>query len=354
MKKWIFFAVVIVLAAVFVLLFVSGKSKPAVDNTASVQQQGAAQQNASPQTTARYFSYLTSSQASFSSLQQNLKHLDAVIPEWLSINASGQLITPDPQTQQQQFSYIKQNSDAEIYVLVKNYSGGAWLGDAASNLLAQPQWQKAMAKQLSDYVVNQNLNGISFDFEQLPASAQTNYAAFVGAVKNDLPKEAVVSVNVPSDDSSWNYGALANSSDFLIAMLYDQHNTATSSGPVASTQWFESSLKNILADVPSEKIVAGLGNYAYDWGSSGKVSSYTVAGAQALAAKYGAAIHYDAGQQADYFDYSDSSGISHTVWIADAKSVENEMSIAGKNGISVFALYRLGSEDPSSWNYFGK
>ncbi|MBU6447545.1 hypothetical protein KGQ24_01730, partial [Patescibacteria group bacterium] len=325
-----------------------------VDTTASVQQQAGVQQTTSPQTTARYFSYLTSSDASFASLQKNLSKLDAVIPEWLRIDASGHLITPDPQTQQQQFSYIKQNSGADIYVLVKNYSGGAWLGDAAANLLAQPQWQQAMAKQLSDYVVNQNLNGISFDFEQLPPSAQANYAEFIGAVKNDLPKEAVVSVNVPGDDSSWNYGALAAKADSIVVMLYDQHNTATSSGPVASAQWFESSLKNILATVPAEKLVAGLGNYAYDWGSSGKVSSYTVADAQALAAKYGAAVHYDAGQQADYFDYSDSAGTSHTVWLADAKSLESEMSIAGKYGISSFALYRLGSEDSSSWNYFGK
>lgn len=354
MKKWIFAAVVIIVAAVFVLFFVSGKSRQNVNNTIVVKQQTGAQENSEGQTAARYFSYLTSSDASLASLQKNLDRLDAVMPEWLRIDSTGRLVLPDAQAESRQLSYIRDHSGVKIYPLIKNYADGEWLGSQTGYWLAQPQWQQAMSKQLADYVSSQKLDGISFDFEQLPAGAQNSYASFIAAVKNALPQGSAVSVNVPARDSSWNYGMLAQNCDFLIAMLYDQHNTATSSGPVASAQWFESSLKNMVAGVPPKKIFAGLGNYAYDWDSSGKVNSYTVADANTLAAKHSAAIYYDAWQQADYFDYSDSAGVSHTVWLADAKSVESQMSIAGKYGISSFALYRLGSEDPASWNYFGK
>ena len=60
-------------------------------------------------------------------------------------------------------------------------------------------------------------------------------------------------------------GGLAQNSDGIILMNYDEHEETSDPGPVASEPWFEANLTRVLKVVPREKIICGIGNYGFDW-----------------------------------------------------------------------------------------
>ena len=48
-------------------------------------------------------------------------------------------------------------------------------------------------------------------------------------------------------------------------MNYDEHQTESEPGPIASQDWFLDNLKQVLKTVPKEKVICSLGSYGYDW-----------------------------------------------------------------------------------------
>ena len=56
-----------------------------------------------------------------------------------------------------------------------------------------------------------------------------------------------------------------------------------------------------------------------------------------------------------HFAYEDEDAHTrHEVWYLDAVTALNEMRAARELGIQTFALWRLGSEDPTLWNIWNK
>ena len=54
------------------------------------------------------------------------------------------------------------------------------------------------------------------------------------------------------------------------------------------------------------------------------------------------------------FAYDDENGHPHTVWLLDAASAFNELTMLDRAGIREVALWRLGAEDPGLWSIFGR
>ena len=54
------------------------------------------------------------------------------------------------------------------------------------------------------------------------------------------------------------------------------------------------------------------------------------------------------------FQYEENDASQHQVWVLDAVTAFNQMAVTRQFGARGVALWRLGSEDPSMWNFFGK
>ncbi len=61
---------------------------------------------------------------------------------------------------------------------------------------------------------------------------------------------------------------MADHSDGLLLMNYDEHQDGGEPGPIASQDWFLDNLKQVLKTVPKEKIICSLGSYGYDWATA--------------------------------------------------------------------------------------
>jgi cellulose synthase/poly-beta-1,6-N-acetylglucosamine synthase-like glycosyltransferase/peptidoglycan/xylan/chitin deacetylase (PgdA/CDA1 family) len=175
-------------------------------------------------------------------------------------------------------------------------------------------------------------------------------------------------VNTPVGDDDFDLKYVADHSDGLLLMNYDQHQTGSGPGPIADQDWFTDNLKEALKTVPKEKVICAIGSYGYDWTMSlppddAKHRSTAkfvpkVLNAQEMSSQDAWQAAYDADAQIEldpdslnvHFAYDDNDAhVRHQVWFLDAVTVLNEMRAARALGIQTFALWVLGQEDNSLW-----
>ena len=311
--------------------------------------------------------YVTWDAGSFSALKEYVHQIDLLFPEWLH------MLTPDGRLQgaagdgRSLFDIVRngkvqqvddkvmpflsaEKAETEVFPLVNNYNplnnGGQWID--ISGFLRDAQARGEFRRQLGVFLSSDKYRGISLDFEDIPAKSQPGFKALVNEMERDLHARGMkLYVNVPADDDDWDYGYLAAHSDGIILMNYDEHSTTSGPGPITSQEWFTKNLKQALKVMPKDKLICGIGNYAYDW--HGKtVDNLTVETAWLNAFESESEIDFHQDSLNPHFAYLEGNQ-RHDVWLLDAVTALNEMRAASQLGIRTFALWRLGSEDRSLW-----
>ncbi len=294
--------------------------------------------------------------SSLTSLKQNLANLDVVIGEWLHLaDATGTIRLDDPSREQEAVSYIRLHKpDTRIVALINNYSGTEWQSDTLAQMLASPESRGKVISWISDFIERRHYDGVSIDFENIPETSQANLLAFMEAAYPAFHAHGwTLSMNVPFDNDSFDYEALAQVTDQLFLMAYDEHWADGDPGPVASQDWFTSRLLRRKEQIPPEKMVVALGNYAYDWTEGDKGAQVkNFEEALLIAQESEGVVRLDRDTLNPTFEYSDESDHIHHVWLLDAVTAFNQVQFAKTLHPGGFALWRLGSEDPAFWNVF--
>ena len=326
--------------------------------------------------------------ASYSSLKQHIKQIDLLFPEWLHVVTPNGALTSytidnrpysvvdssgahpvDIENKVARTIALNQ-SNTEVFPLVNNFDPvkGIFLS-SVGDFLTSDSARATFVKQIDAFLAaNPNYRGISLDFEEIPAAAQPSYKALITTLYNDFhARNLRLYVNTPVGDDDWDLKYIAAHSDGLLLMNYDQHQTDSGPGPIASQDWFIDNLKNVLKTVPKEKIICSIGSYGYDWTlaipapvkKGHKPAPEKVLNTQNLSTQEAWQAAYDSDSKVDldddslnaHFAYDDEDAhVRHQIWFLDAVTVLNEMRAARALGIQTYALWRLGSEDNSLWN----
>jgi cellulose synthase/poly-beta-1,6-N-acetylglucosamine synthase-like glycosyltransferase/peptidoglycan/xylan/chitin deacetylase (PgdA/CDA1 family)/spore germination protein YaaH len=310
--------------------------------------------------------YVNWDEASLSSLQENLENpdvkLDVVIGEFLHLDdASGKLKEDNPERESVASDFIRTHRPAtRIMALVNNFNGTDWEGDKLKGMLADPGARARAIQGLLDYVQGHGFAGVSIDFESIPDESQQQMLQFI----NDLgiafhPAGLFVSMNVPANNDSFDYARLSAAVDYLILMVYDQHWAKGLPGPISAIDWFTDVLKARQADVPPQNTIVAIANYAYDWVGNKEPAAKTFEEAVLTASESSTDddkvnIHLDPDSLNPTFDYEENTGEVHHVWMLDAVTAFDQISAAKPFMPRGFALWRLGSEDPTIWKFFGQ
>ena len=231
-------------------------------------------------------------------------------------------------------------------------------------MLENPAARNRLHEQLDKFLfANPNYRGICLDFELVPDEDEKLYAEWIGELHNDFhAKNLRIYVNVQAGADDATLRRLAQNSDGIILMNYDEHEETSDPGPVASEPWFEANLTRVLKIVPKEKIICGIGNYGFDWAvplpEKGKkpalkvvdVDDLSVQDAWQRAEDAGADVHLEGDELNPHFAYDDEDAhLRHQVWFLDGVTALNELRAGRQMGLRTFALWRLGEEDPSLW-----
>ena len=312
--------------------------------------------------------------ASFASLKEYVHQIDLLYPEWLHV------ITPDGHLQavnaenklfdvfvngsvrpidDKVMPFLKaENAETEVLPLVNNFdpTRNQWIA-SVDQFLNSADGRANFRHQILRFLASDRYKGITLDFEGFPSTAQQGFRDLVAELYTDLHAHGMkLHIAVPVADDDFQLRYLADHSDGLILMNYDEHFQGGDVGAIASQEWFTKNLVDTLKDVPKEKIICGIGSYGYDWAQR-VINKKKVLDARSISAQEAwlsasdseANIHFEPEILNPHFAYEDDNTVRHDVWYLDGATALNEMRAAVKLGINTFALWRLGSEDRSLW-----
>ena len=286
------------------------------------------------------------------SLQKNVSKMNMVLPEWSFLNnAKGNVTT---KVDIRALNLLRKNKVA-IVPMLSNYFNNKWNGDSASIVMKSPKSRRILISQIVNFIEKYSFQGINIDLENLPNGSEDDLLLFSRELKEMLePKGYLATIDLSVNMRQDMYQKLSKYYDFLFLMAYNEHSPEGLPGSVSSLPFVEKSLDVALKNVPSGKVILGLGAYGFDWakGMPGQKISYQ--NMVSLAKEHDGHLSFNFLHSDLTLHYYDNKGVEHEAHCNDAIGVFNLMRTAEDYGTGGVALWYLGSEDNRIWNYYNR
>ncbi|HEY1710928.1 MAG TPA: glycosyltransferase [Rhizomicrobium sp.] len=292
------------------------------------------------------------------SLKVALPQLDWVMPTWLTLHGPNLEFKDSFDARAKEVYDLIRSSKKNVAILpvIQNATLGQWDGAGMAKLLSDPARRKALEQEIAGFLTQHKLQGIVVDFETMPDTDEVHgaMAAFLTELRTSFRKNGwVVAVASPFADDAWPFQQFARLSDYTILMAYDQHGVKGGAGSIAGQTWYEDLLDKRMKVLDPAHTIVAVANYAYDWNGD-DVDSMSFEEAVIAANDSDAKVTFDDASNNPHFSYVEDDGTSHDVWLLDAVTAYNEIHAADPYQPVGYALWRLGSEDPSIWSVMGK
>lgn len=295
--------------------------------------------------------YVSWDPQSFTSLKNNAGRINVVFPEWIFLNPHTDSLETriDPQA----LKVMHDSTVSVVPILTNHYDPDSFDGKAVHRLLHSKAKREIVIAQLARILQHNKFQGVNVDFEELIETNNAYLVEFEKELYKKLhPLGLMVSIDVMPFDEDYDYGALADYSDYLVVMAYDEHSNDSDPGPVSDQRWIEGALSEITRNVPDKKIVLALAGYGYDWPKGAQGENLTYQEALVRAKQNGARIDFDTTTYNLHYTYTDDNDVDHLVYFTDAATNFNTMRFAAESNMAGVALWRLGSEDSRLWSYY--
>jgi len=296
-----------------------------------------------------YGFYVNWDENSTTSLKEHIRSLTVLVPEWYHVNTDFTIVSeikPD-------IMELAKENHVKIMPLINNFTQKDVGPDGTTidRLLHAPvDKQKQFIDDLEKQIEANQFAGINIDFESIPKKDREALTNFMQELVHVFHQHhLLVTQDVPADDRAFDYRALSKEVDRLMVMMYDEHYAGGEPGPIASADWVQHTLDHL--PIPAEKLIVSLGNYGYDWttGAKAPATSLTFSDIMEMAHDSNLKIKWDKLSGNPYVQYEDGED-KHIVWFLDSVTFYNGMKMAFENGTKGFAIWRLGSEDPTVWD----
>lgn len=294
--------------------------------------------------------YVNWDESSYTSLKKALPTLDWVIPDWMSLR--GRDMALKAEADRKSLDLLRRTApNTPILPMIQNAVDGNWDGPNFGRMLADPVKRSARVAEIVTFVESNALQGVTIDFEHVPKNAHANFRSFLQEMHEALSKrDLLLAVCAPLEDAEWDYRALGKVVDYVILMAYDEHYEEGAAGPIASQGWYVKGISRRMAELDPAHTIVAVGNYGYDWGAKSPASDVTFQESVLTSAESEATVAFDNNSLNPYFAYYDEHDQRHQVWFLDAVTAYNQVHAADVFRPAGYALWRLGSEDPSIWD----
>ena len=286
------------------------------------------------------------------SLQQNIKNLNLIIPEWFFIDPKGDSLKFNIDTVGYRFM---KKSGVMIMPMLSNNFNREFRSEGISRILHNKAKRQKIIGTMLNECVRRNFVGINIDLEELKENNDSYLIQFVKEISEAFhAKGLLVTQDIMPNNDDYNLAELAKYNDYLMLMAYDEYSLDSDPGPISSQRWIEALVDNVLKKVPPHKLILGLGAYGYDWCENREQSqnlTYQQALSRAKASHSNITFNNDTYNL--NYSYKDlSTNKAHHVFFTDAATTFNIMRFASTAELAGTALWRLGSEDYRIWNFY--
>jgi spore germination protein YaaH len=236
--------------------------------------------------------------------------------------------------------------------LITSYFGSRFHPEIIRGLGDNPEIAASTAGSIASVVDSGDYKGVIIDFEGMTPRDLDQLVTVTRAVADSVRAHGVstVVIAVPSGDTAaYPAALLLQSADYIMPVLYDQHWAASSAGPIAAPDWVSRNLGTRVAEVGAARIIAAFPVYGYRWRRSAETEVISYSDARRLTTMTNIPLTRD-----------HASGTLHAVspegweiWVADRALLATLVRDARQLGVTTFALWRLGLEDPAVWDLIG-
>ena len=289
---------------------------------------------------------------------KKLAGVNVVSPSWFIIDTNDGHVADNSDFLYGQYA---QKKGYKIWALITNdfdpEKTHKWLHNKKS--------RKYIINQMLFYAKRYPIDGYNFDFENIYDTDRDALSSFVEEATMALHKEGlVVSMDITIQSSMKNWSScydrqrLGKVLDYVILMAYDEHGRLSkTAGSVASINWVENGVRNLLQSVPADKMILGLPLYMRLWqeDNEGKVSATTLdmAGAEKLLKEKSAKRVWLKEQGQYYFTYVEN-GKQYKIWQEDKKSLSLKADLVKKYNLAGVASWRKGFEKQNIWGMLSR
>jgi spore germination protein len=231
-------------------------------------------------------------------------------------------------------------------------------------VLTDPAIQERLIQQILQTVLQRGYAGVDVDFEYLPGSLATAYAAFLSRLRRLLhaqgrflwaalaPKTSATQKGLLYEGHD--YPAIGAASDGVLLMTYEWGYTYGPPMAVAPLPNVRSVLDYAVTAIPASKIFLGIPNYGYDWPLpfvQGVTRAQSISNQRAieLAINHQVAIQFDPSAQSPFFHYTDQGGTVHEVWFEDARSIAAKLKLISEYGFQGAGFWNLMRPFSQTW-----
>ncbi len=279
-------------------------------------------------------------------VDEHMAQIDVLVADWLRLPGAGCEVTETVDAASRGWAARK---DVRVVARLANLSGDAWGKATTGAMLRAPETRACLARSVAERARALGARGINVDLEALAPADAEGLVAFMRELRAALGEQQLLTIDVVPDDHAYDLPRLGAIADAVILMAYDEHEETSPPGPIASPTWFAGVVDRALAQLPRERLVVGVGSYCYDWGATVEALGNGIA--MERAAAHHVLPSFERASGGTTFKYA-ANGAGHEVWCADAPAIHNQLIALRARGLSSWALWRAGSEDPSLWATF--
>ena len=293
--------------------------------------------------------------------------MNIVAPSYFEMNPDGTLkITWALNT-----AFIEAMHDQGIRVVP--YLSNNWNRELGRAMLRN---KELASTQIAEAIERYNLDGVNVDIENVTDEDQADYTEFVRLLREKIPDHKEVSVAVAANPNSWREGwhgsydfkALAETSDYLMIMAYDESFFGSEPGPVASYRWVERSIIQALKEgVRADQIVIGIAHYGRYWKDGASVGGYGISNRQVekLVEEYGGTVIFDEeslspmaritigkNDPKPIVNGSPLAAGTYTIWYENEESIRYKLALVEKYHLRGAGNWNIVQGTEGIWNNF--
>ena len=237
--------------------------------------------------------------------------------------------------------------------LITTYLGSRFHPEIVRGLGDNAQISALTAGAIASLVDSGGYRAVVMDFEGMTPRDLDQLLTVTKAVADSVRAHGVTTVVIAvpgADTAAYPAALLLQSADFIMPVLYDQHWATSPPGPVAAPDWVNRNLGTRVAEVGAARIVAAFPLYGYRWRRSAPAEVISYEDARRLTTMTNTPLTRD-----------HASATLHAVspegweiFVSDRVLLETLVREARELGVTTFALWRLGLEDPAVWDIIGR
>lgn len=292
------------------------------------------------------------------SFKKNYRDIDVIAPQVYTVGFDMK-IKEQTKEERKFVRDAKKKKKVEVMPLIVNDQFNMAL---MSTLLNQPEAQDGIIDFMIKEADDKGYVGWQFDFENLNHLDRDKYVAFVKKTYDRLKEENLkfsVAVIVRGNDyspfdvyqdwsSAYDYQKLAENSDFLSLMTYDDPNSL---GPTASILYVRYILDYMVKIVPRDKISLGIPLYCWKWTGGVKTRSTTY---DISMEEYDEGINaskgYDSILGNEWIKWTNKdNGKEYIAWCDGYKGLKEKISLIREYDLRGFSAWAIGQENKYFW-----